>query len=877
MAKERVVLVDGTALVYRAYFAIPDKFRSDEGLQTNAVYGFALMFNKIFAGRTPTYGAVVFDAPGKTFRDAMYPEYKATRTKTPAELTAQFPWIDTLVGAHRFPKLQVPGYEADDVIGTLTRLATEAGQEVRIVSGDKDFAQLIGPDVRMVDTMRDVTYDEELARKKWGIPPSQMIDYLALLGDKVDNIPGVPGIGAKGAATLLARFGDLTTLLDSTHELKGRQQKNLREFREQAVLSRDLATIDRHVPLGLGLEDLRVPAPDTAEVNALYRKLGFYSLLDDAPEISAGDHAAVTDASELATILDGLGDEPTAVVALREQTSTMTGELVGLAIASPDGWARYVPLEGGDALAQWKRWLEDPDRPKLAHDHRDLLTLLGRYDVELRGVEFDTALASFLIEPTGRIEPPHTLGKVSRRYLSRPLVDLDSLVGSGKSRTTIAACAVEDTAAYACQLASAVAELWPVLAPALEREGQTQVMLDYSLPMAHVLADMQRVGIRVDADDLAVMQSEFAVRKADIEARVHDLAGHPFNIGSTKQLGAVLFDELGLPVKKKTKTGYSTAQAALEPIRDAHEIVGLVLRWRALAKLINTYTEVLRQSVNPDTGRVHCTFQQTAGATGRLITTDPDLQRTPIRTQDGKRIRRAFIPREGWTLISADWSQIELRMLAHICSEPQLIEAFANDIDVHTQTAAALFECAPEDITRDQRDTGKTVNFATIYGQGATALGQSLSIPRSRAKAYIQRYFERYSRVKAWVETTVAQAHADGYVTTLLGRRRYIPELTTGNPQTKAYGERIAANTPIQGSAADLCKLAMLQIDAELRRRGMRTTMLLQIHDELLFEAPPDELEAACDLIRDRMESCHPLSVPLKVDLGTGQSWAAAH
>ena len=883
MAKERVVLVDGTALVFRAFFALPSKFQSEEGVPTNATYGFALMFNKIFAGRTPAYGAVVFDAPGRSFRDEMYPEYKAQRPKMPSELGQQLPWIDRVVRANRFPVLKIPGYEADDVIGTLTRQALEAGHEVRIVSGDKDFAQLIGPDVRMVDTMRDITYDEEVARKKWGVPASQMVDYLALLGDKIDNIPGVPGIGSKGAAQLLEQFGDLQTLLDSTDQLKGQKQANLREFREQALLSRQLATIDQHVPLEVGLEDIVVPPPDATEVNALYRELGFYSLLDDGPAATEGDHLAVRDVAALTATLAALGDAPAGVHAMHDLPSFITGQLVGLTVSRADGWARYVPLYGpegslgGDALGALKAWLEDPARPKVAHGYRDLWTLLRRYDIDLQGVVADTGIASFLVDPTGQIEPPHTLGKVSRRYLKRPLLEIKTLVGSGKSERAVSACPIDDTAAYACQLGAAVAELWPALEPLLAREGQTAVMNDHCLPMARVLGRMQRTGIRVDPADLAVMQAEFSDRKAEIEARIHDLAGHEFNIGSIKQLGAVLFEELGLPVKKKTKTGYSTAQDALEPIAGEHEIVGLVLRWRALAKLINTYTEVLRQGVNPETGRVHCTFKQTAGATGRLITTDPDLQRTPIRTEDGKRIRQAFLPQEGWVLISADWSQIELRMLAHVCGEPKLIEAFANDVDVHRQTAAALFDCAPDEVTSEQRGVGKTVNFATIYGQGATALGQSLGIPRRQAKAYIERYFERYSEVRAWVERTVAEAYRTGYVSTLLGRRRYVPEMTSGNYQIRAYGERIAANTPIQGSAADLCKIAMLQIDEQLRARGMQTRMLLQIHDELVFEAPPEELEAACELVRDRMEHCHPLSVPLKVDLGTGRSWAEAH
>lgn len=884
MARERVVLIDGSSMVYRAFFAIPGNLQTSRGLHTNAIYGFALMFRKILAGRRPTRGAVIFDPPGPTTRDLQYPAYKAQRPGMPDELREQLAWIDRVVEAHDFPTLRVPGLEADDVIGTLTREARELGHEVHIISADKDFAQLIDEGVRMVDTMRDVTYDAELVRKKWGVPPAQIVDLLALVGDKVDNIPGVPGVGQKGASELLARYGSLDGILAHLDELKGRSKKALEEHRELAILSRGLVTIDRHCALPVSIEELAIPESDLDRVEALYRELEFYSLLsggESGPEIDAGeaDFGAVGTLEELRALLDGLG-ERAAFWTVWEPPSFITGELVGLAIATSARHARFVPLEGGegalgeDALALLRGWLEDPHRPKITHDLRDQWTVWARRGVDLKGVTFDTQLASFLVDPTKII--PHRIEQVVREYLHRALVPEKSLLGSGKAQRRFRDVPRTELAPWACHLAAAAAELLPAIAARLAEEGQEENLVEESLPLARVLGRMQLEGIRVDREELGCIQAELSARKAELEARIFGLAGREFNLGSTKQLADVLFEELKLPVLKKTKTGYSTDAEVLERLAKEHEICEHIVRQRALAKLIHTYTEVLSQAVSPATGRVHCTFQQTSGASGRLITTDPDLQRTPIRTEDGKRIRAAFRPREGWILVSADWSQIELRVLAHFSGDPLLQEAFRQNVDVHRQTASQLFDVPPDEVTPAQRDIGKTVNFATIYGQGATALSQQLGIPRSEAKAYIDRYFERYSRVREWLDETVAQALQRGYVTTLLGRRRTIPELRSNNFTDRAYGERVAANTPIQGSAADLCKLVMIEIAALLEERRMRTTMLLQIHDELLFETPPEELEDAEALIRERMEHAVALDVPLVVDIGHGASWAEA-
>ncbi len=885
------MLVDGSALIFRAFFAIPSSFESSAGIPTNATYGFALMFRRILAGRTPKYGAVIFDAPGKTFRDKKYPKYKSHRPPMQYELRQQVPWIKKVVEAHDFPTLTIEGYEADDVIGTYTRLAVEAGHEVYIVSGDKDFAQLIGPRVRMLDTMKDVTYDAELVRKKWGVPPELFVDYLALIGDKVDNIPGIPGVGPKTAKKLLEAYSDLEGVLSNTDKLKGKQKERVENHADDARLSKELATIDQEVPmdvLGKELEDLIIPPVDSSKVDALYRELEFFSLLSgsDATEhANDGDFEALTN-EDAKAYFEALGADGSAVaiMPLHDTDSPIHGQVVGVAfssVADEGKVARYAAVAGEGALddaslSAMRAWAADPSRPKVTQDLGDVLTVLLRIECPLDGVVGDTRVSSFLIDPTRDI--PHRLDQVARRFLHRALIPIKDVVGSGKEQRKLVDVPLADVVPYACHLAAAVGEAWPQVFEKLEEEGQTRFLREVSMPLSRVLAGMQLDGIRADPNVFVELGKEFGARKAVVEKTIHEHAGREFNIGSPKQLGKVLFDELKLPVIKRTKTGYSTAADVLERLAPKHDIAREILQWRSLAKLINTYTQVLHDAIHPSTGRIHCNFQQTVGVSGRLITTDPDLQRTPIRTDDGKRIREAFIAREGWVVISADWSQIELRVLAHICEDPLLLEAFQKKIDVHRRTASQIYEIEPEDVNAEQRNVGKTVNFATIYGQGPVALGQSLGMPSADARDLIDKYFEAYAGVSEWLEEAVTDAYQHGYVETLLGRRRYIPELSSNNSNDRAYGERIATNTPIQGSAADICKLAMLDISKRLREGGHEAKMLLQIHDELVFEAPPSELDAVLDLVRDAMENALPdLSVPLVVDIGHGESWAAAH
>ena len=867
-APKRVVLVDGSWLVFRAFFAIPASFSTRAGLPTNAAYGFATMFRKLFDGkhgRRPDLGAVIFDAPGRTFREERYPAYKAQRPPLPDDLRTQLPFIDRLVEASGFSLLRVPGYEADDVIGTLARRGEALGHDVVVISGDKDFAQLVGDKIKVLDTMRDVTWDRELVRKKWGVKPEQMVDLLALMGDTVDNIPGVAGIGQKGAAELLEAHGSLDGILAAIPTLKGKRRQTLEENRDLALLSRELATIDTNATLDVTIGELTVKEGALDALDALFRELEFFSLLQDkAPAENGGELEAppreLRSAEEIDAYL-GPSAGPWTLVALWDATpqlSAVTARVSGVAIGA-GAEIVWIPLAEAPPAAlveALSRHLSRPDVVKIAHDAKELSVALSTLGIALAGVGFDTMLASFLIEPTKVI--PHRLEQVVKEYLQRilrPLTDLPA-----KSRDQV----------------RAVRDLEAVLAPRLDALS-LRPQLGRDLELSWVLANMQRVGILVDGESLARLAVDFEAEKALVETRIHELAGHAFNVASTKQLGEVLFDELKLPVQKRTKTGYSTDVDVLEALAKKHEIASAVLRHRTLAKLINTYTDVLQKAVVVADGRVHATFQQTTGASGRLISTDPDLQRTPVKTPEGKRIREAFVAKPGCSLISADWSQIELRVLAHFSRDETLVRAFREGIDVHAKTASLLFSVPEASVSKDQRNVGKTVNFATIYGQGATALGQILGVPRPEAKRFIDDYFKAYAGVRAWLDRTIADASRTGHVTTLLGRRRIIPELTSMNPTDKAAGERIAANTPIQGSAADLCKLAMILISRRLRERGLGARLLLQVHDELVFEVPDAELEATIGVVRDGMEHPWPLEVPLVVDIGSGPTWAAAH
>lgn len=876
VAAPKLVLVDGSAMMYRAFYKVPGDLKTKAGMPTNASYGFAIMFRKLFAGRKPDFGAVVFDAPGKTFRDEKFPDYKANREAMPEALRVQLPDILRVVDAFNFPQFRISGYEADDVIGTLTRQARERGWEVLIVSGDKDFCQLIDDGVRMLDAMREITYDPELVRKKWGVPPSQFVDLLAMIGDKIDGVPGVPGIGPKTAASLLETHSSLDGVLAHSDALKGRARKALTEHADDVRLWRELVTIDTQVPLERPLEALELKPPTPDRLNGLFRELEFFSLLseeDRAEAESAGQEVRLVPLDE---VVERLGEsDPVAVEPLFAGGPAPVADLLGLAFSTAEETLHAQVPEGSELPESLRRWFAEADRRKIVHDTKKLVEVLTPRNTNLQGVVGDTMLASFLVDPNKLL--PHRLDQVGREFLQQTLPPYKRLVGSGQSERHPRQVAPQEVADYAGQRAQVIRDAWPLLSERLHAMGQHRQLLEHELPLAYVLARMELRGILIDREDLARLGREFETRLAEVEAETHRQVGHSFNLGSTKQLSQVLFEELGLPVIKRTKTGYSTASEVLERLAPRHEVPRLVLEHRKLSKLISTYTNVLQAAIRPETGRVHADFQQTASQTGRLISTDPDLQRTPIRTPEGKRIRRAFVAPEGHVILSADWSQIELRILAHVSQDPLLLEAFRTGADVHRRTAGELFGCAPEEVTAEQRGVGKTVNFATVYGQGATALSQILGIPRKEAEAYITRYFETYAGVRAWLDRTIEEAMASGQVQTLFGRIRRIPELRSHSFMDVQAGQRIAANTPIQGSAADLCKLAMVRIDQGLQAEGLASRLIMQIHDELVLECPSDEADRVAERVRHEMEHVVELDVPLVAEVGVGDSWAAAH
>lgn len=871
---ERCVWIDGTGLVYRAYNALPTTLRTTTGLPTNAVFGFAQMFRRILRGRTPAFGAVVFDAPGGSHRQRLDPSYKAHRPRMPEALKRQLAAIDEVVQAHGFHRLVVPGVEADDVLASLTRASLDAGHEVTVVSGDKDLLQLlVDPRVRVFDPTAEISYHADRARRRIGVPPERLPDYLALVGDPVDGIPGVPGIGKKTAVERLRAHGDLEGVLRASTG-SDRADRLLREHAEQARRCRELALLDHDVPVA-PLSTLALEPPTLQALNAVYRRFEFFSMLTaEAPPRGAIQYF-VCDTPEMvaaAVANECTGGAPVAIQVLQELALDST--VAGIALSPREGFALYVPLRGAGQtvpLHTLTAWLEDPDQPKIAHDAKQALTALAQLGVRLQGVTADTGLASYLLDPTRGL--PHRLEQVARRVLKRALQPLRGVLGGGRAQKRFDELTVDRAGAYACHLADAIGGCWRQLEVELEEEDLAD-LLEEDLALSTVLSRMELHGIAVDSELLQELGAGFEAERSTVADEVYELAGRPFNIGSPKQLGTVLFDELGLPVLQRTKTGYSTAASVLDRLE--HPIVAAVKRWRTLDVLLHTYTTVLVDSVRAD-GRIHCTFQQTASATGRLITTEPDLQRTPVRSAEFRRVREAFVAPADHVLLSADWSQFELRILAHLTRDPELLSAFRSGADLHTRTAAALFDVPESAVTSEERGIGKTVNFATLYGQGPVALSQQLDIPHREARQYIERFFALYSQVRAWRERTIASAHADGFVTTVTGRRRYLRELSIQTTSDRAYGERLAMNTPVQGSAADLCKAAMRRIADELSAASLRSALVLQIHDELLLEVPTCEIEQVRPLVERAMREISPLEVPLVVSTGVGLTWADAH
>lgn len=857
----RFYLIDGSSYLYRAFFALPP-LTSPSGLPTNAVYGVTTMLLKLLGDQQPEYLGIVFDAPGGTFRDEMFAAYKAHRPDTPPDLVAQFEHVQDVIAALSIPTLMVPGVEADDVIATLVTRATAAGAECVVVTGDKDLMQLVGPHVRLWDTMHGRWTDEAGVRERWGVAPGQVVDILALMGDAVDNIPGVKGIGEKTAVALIREFGSLEHVLSRLPEvermaLRGAKKVAalLRDGAETARLSRALAVLRCDVPLDHSLEDFRRRPPDHAALRALFVHLGFQSL---ARQVSAAAPAATVAAETI--------EEP---AALGERLAALrAGGRPALFACGPDGPASTTPasdvLVCGDGppvripLARdavrtvVAKALGDPTLECVVHDWKRTILRLEAAGVAIAAHAFDIMIASYLVDASAA----HTLRELAADRLGAALAEGDAPAA-----------------------ASVLRPLAAQIEPRLREMGLERLFDTVEMPLARVLAGMERRGILLDTVRLGAMSHEFNARLDALMKEIHALAGGPFNINSPPQLREILFDRLGLATKgvRRGKTGYSTDADVLTRLSASHPLPAKILEYRALAKLQSTYIDALPAAVNPATGRLHTSFNQTVAATGRLSSSDPNLQNIPIRGEEGRRIREAFVSAPGHVFVAADYSQIELRVLAHLSGDPALLDAFRTNQDIHARTAAEVFNVLPGTITGDMRRAAKVINFGIVYGMGPQRLAQELGISLPEAQRYIASYFERYAGVRIYMQAVVAEARERGYVATILGRRRAVPELRSTDRGAAQAAERAAANTPIQGSAADLIKLAMVAVDRRLARDGLRAAILLQVHDELLLEADERDETAVRAAVQEEMENVMTLAVPLRVDIGVGRSWAEAH
>jgi len=903
-APKRLFLVDGSALAYRSFFAfIRNPLLNSRGENTSAVFGFTTALLRILEQEHPDFLLVVFDTPQPTFRHERFAAYKATREKMPDEMAGQLPWVREVVEAFGVPIVERPGFEADDVIGTIATRAAAHGLEVRLVSGDKDLLQLVDARVHLWNPGRsgsgvEVSGPDEV-RAKFGVPPEHVVDVLALMGDASDNVPGVPGIGEKTATKLVVEFGGLDAIYARLDEVTPpRVREKLREHREQAYLSRDLVTLDREVPLGGELDAFLVaPRPDAAQLAELYRKLEFRSLLEPLEaNVESDEHAyrIVRTPHELEELFEGLAGASEVVVDL-ETTSldALVARIVGFSFSLAEREAFYVPTNvvppvadgpGGPDRALVERLrpiLENPSIAKIGQNIQyDALVLLG-YGVTLAGIAFDTMVASYCVEPGVR---QHNLDALALRYLNFRKIPTADLLGKGAGDgITMADLPVERVGEYACEDADITLRLKSILELRMRELEVEALFRSIEIPLIPVLVGMEAAGVRLDTALLETMGASLAGRIESLEREIHDLAGAPFNLNSPQQLGAVLFErleiqrEFGVKRLRKTKTGYATDQQTLERYA-SHPIVSRILEYRQLAKLKSTYLDALPALVHPKTGRLHTSFNQTVAATGRLSSSNPNLQNIPIRTEIGREMRKAFIPEDDRHLfLGADYSQIELRILAHVTEDPALLEAFQRGEDIHARTAALVFGVHPSLVTSEMRGRAKAINFGVIYGMGPDRLAAEVKIPRSEAQAFIQAYFAKFARVREWIEHTVEGARASGYVTTLMGRRRILPEIGSNDARVRRNAENMAVNTPIQGSAADLIKKAMVEIHRTLAERGLGARMILQVHDELLLEVPEEEIDEATEIVRSRMEGAMTLRVPLVVDLRPGRSWYEVH
>lgn len=872
---KKLILIDGNSIIYRAFFALP-LLNNEKGVYTNAVYGFTTMLLRILEEEKPTHMLVAFDAGKTTFRHQTYKEYKGGRQKTPPELSEQFPVLKELLDAFDIKHYQLEQYEADDIIGTLSKQADNQDWEVTVISGDKDLLQLVSDHVTVSVTKKGISeiekYTPAYLLEKMQVTPEQITDLKGLMGDSSDNIPGVPGVGEKTATKLLTQFNSLEKVYEHLDEVKGKKLKeNLTTYHDDAVMSKDLATINRDSPITVSLEDVIYEGYSTGSVRNIFMDLGFQSLLTRL----SGSEETEEEAVEHKEIKYDIVNEVTEEIFSNEDVIVVemlgenyhTAPVEGIGVVN-ENKKSFIPTSVAMESSVFKNWAEDPAKKKIVFDAKRTKVALLRNDIQIEGIIFDALLASYLINPA---ENNHDIPAIASRKGNYDLSFDEEIYGKGAKQKVPEEAILSE---HVVRKTNALLELYPEMEKELEENEQAKLLKELEMPLALILAEMEHQGVLVDVGRLKEMGDDLKERLSNLEKEVYELAGKEFNLNSPKQLGPVLFEDLGLPVIKKTKTGYSTAADVLEQLADQHEIIPKLLLYRQLGKLQSTYIEGLQKVVRKDTHKIHTRFNQALTQTGRLSSVDPNLQNIPIRLEEGRKIRQAFVPsQKGWKMFAADYSQIELRVLAHIAEDEKLIAAFKNDLDIHTQTAMDVFHVGKEEVTSNMRRQAKAVNFGIVYGISDYGLSQNLGITRKEAKQFIERYFNSYPSVKEYMDDIVVEAKQKGYVSTLMNRRRYLPDITSRNFNVRSFAERTAMNTPIQGSAADIIKKAMIDLDHRIKQEKLQAKLLLQVHDELILEAPEDEIEILKEIVPEMMERTVEISVPLKVDYSYGESW----
>ena len=898
MSDSKLVLVDGSSYLFRAYHALP-KLTSSRGEPTGAIHGVLNMIAKLMTEEDTEHFVVVFDAPGKTFRDDIYPEYKANRDAMPDELRSQIEPILETIPALGLPLLRIEGVEADDVIGTLCKQAADAGMEVLVSTGDKDMAQLVNDKVTLVNTMNDTVLDRDGVKEKFDVYPEQIIDWLGLVGDSSDNIPGVPKVGAKTAAKWLNEYETADKLIERADEIKGKVGESLRDNIEQLKLSKELATIRQDVELDSGPRDLKRGEPDTATLREIYTRLELRRLLgqldddsaaggDDKPAAGKGDYETVLTQDAFDKWLAKIAAAE--LVAIDTETTSvnyMEAELVGISLSVTDGEAAYIPvahdypgapdqLDRAEVLAALKGWLEDPSKKKVGHHLKYDAHIFARYDICMRGMAFDSMLESYVLNS---VATRHDMDSVAGFYLNVDTIHYEDVAGKGARQLTFNQVDLEQAAPYAAEDAEITLRLHEHLWGELKKTPSLQsVYENIEQPLVPVLLGMEEIGVLLDRDMLRKQSSALAKSMLELESAAHELAGGPFNLGSPKQLQEILFGELGLPVIRSTPKGQpSTAEDVLQELANDFDLPRVILEYRSVAKLKSTYTDKLPEQISPATGRIHTSYHQAVAATGRLSSTDPNLQNIPIRTPEGRKIRQAFVPPDGYVLLAADYSQIELRIMAHLSGDEGLLGAFRDDLDVHAATAAEVFDLSVDEVTTDHRRSAKAINFGLMYGMSAFGLGKQLGISRGQAQEYVDLYFDRYPGVKQFMDDIREKARQEGFVETEFGRRLYLPEINDRNMQRRQYAERSAINAPMQGTAADIIKRAMIAVQNWLDQTGAPAKMIMQVHDELVLEVAEKSLQEVRAEVVALMAGAADLSVPLKVDAGSGSNWDEAH